>query len=229
MKIVQSADPTQGIEAMATRISDALSAGRKVLWLVCGGSNITVAAKALERIRTRCVPEAIPNLTIGLTDERYGAVGHKDSNWQQFVEMNVNLHKVNLVPVLIGKSLEATVDEYEAQLMSTINAVHANHGIVVAMFGIGADGHISGILPNTESAESERFVVGYKAGPYIRITTTFNAIQKIDTAYAFVFSGGSTTKESMMKQLIHGEVDLEDQPAQILKKLPEANLYTDIR
>lgn len=228
MNVVHSTDPTKGIEAMATRISDALNAGRKVLWLVCGGSNISVAAKAMERIRVRTVGENISLLTVGLTDERYGSVGHKDSNWQQLVDANVNLAKVSLMPVLIGKSLEATVDEFAKNLDAKIRSLHANGGLVIAMFGMGADGHTSGILPNTEAAESEELVSGYKSGPYIRITTTFKAIEQFDVAYAFVFSSGNTTKEIAMKRLIHEDLDLEEQPAQILKKLPEANLYTDI-
>lgn len=213
---------------MATRISDALNAGRKVLWLVCGGSNISVAAKAMERIRIRTAGESISLLTVGLTDERYGPVGHKDSNWQQFVDANVNLSKVSLMPVLIGKSLEATVEEYSRSFEMKVKNLRTSGGIVVAMFGIGADGHIAGILPHTEAAESTHLVAGYTAGPYIRVTLTFKALELVDTAYAFVFSGGSTTKESMMKQLVDEELDLEDQPAQILKKLAEATLYTDI-
>jgi 6-phosphogluconolactonase/glucosamine-6-phosphate isomerase/deaminase len=228
MNIVHSADPAQGIEAMATRISDALNAGRKVLWLVCGGSNISVAAKAMERIRVRTVAEAMSLLTVGLTDERYGSVGHKDSNWQQLVDMHANLAKVSLMPVLIGKSLEATVDEYAKNFEMKVKSLRAANGIVVAMFGIGADGHIAGILPNTEAAESEQLVAGYKAGPYIRITLTFKALEMIDTAYAFVFSGGSTTKEITMQKLVHEDADLDEQPAQILKKLGEAVLYTDL-
>jgi 6-phosphogluconolactonase/glucosamine-6-phosphate isomerase/deaminase len=229
MNIVHSTDPSQGIEAMATRISDALNAGRKALWLVCGGSNISVAAKAMERIRVRTKADAISSLTVGLTDERYGAVGHKDSNWQQLVDARINLHKVSLMPVLIGKSLEATVSEYNASLAMKIKNLHDNGGLVIAMFGIGADGHIAGILPHTEAAEEmDRLATGYKAGPYIRITMTLKAIEHVDTAYAFVFSGGSTTKEAMMQRLVHEDLDLEEQPAQIMKKLAEANLYTDI-
>ena len=227
MHIVRSPDPSLGIEALATRISDALNAGKPVLWLVCGGSNIPIAVQAMERVRVRTEAKNMPLLTVGLTDERYGPVGHADSNWQQLADLGFNLAKVSKMPVLIEKALESTAEDYAKALGERLEEVHSAGGVAVALFGIGADGHIAGILPNSPAADSTALAAGYGADPFIRVTMTFDAIRKIDTAYAFVF-GGAEKKAPALQRLINETIPLKEQPAQILKELAEANLYTDI-
>jgi len=53
-----------------------------VLWLVPGGSNIPIAVEAMDMIRKEMSGLSLKYLTITLSDERYGSVGHKDSNWK---------------------------------------------------------------------------------------------------------------------------------------------------
>ena len=38
-----------------------------------------------------------------LTDERYGPVGHPDSNWSQLLQKGFDLPQAKLVPVLTGR------------------------------------------------------------------------------------------------------------------------------
>ena len=224
MKFVQATDPAPGIKAMALRISDALNAGRKVLWLVCGGSNISTAVKAMELVRQNTKPDVIPNLTVGLTDERYGTPGHKNSNWQQLVDAGFNMHRSALMPVLIGKSLEATVRDYADRADRKMAELRKEGGFIIALFGIGTDGHIAGILPETDSAREQSSVSGYMAGPYIRVTLTAPFLEKIDAAHAFAYGA---PKAEALKRLLGEDLTIEEQPAQLLKKIDESYLYSD--
>jgi 6-phosphogluconolactonase/glucosamine-6-phosphate isomerase/deaminase len=51
------------------------------------------------------------------------------------------------------------------------------------------------------------------------------ALKKVSTAYVFAF--GDSKKEAL-KSLRDQDLPIDKQPAQILKSLPEAYLYTDM-
>ena len=225
MKAITSDGPSAGIESMSVRIADALNAGRSVLWLVCGGSNVAAAVAAMERIHALAEPGAIELLTVGLTDERYGPVGHADSNWQQLVDAGLNLRKVSAMPVLIGRSLEATVVDYAERLERKLGDIRSTGGLVVALFGIGADGHIAGALPGSPAAlEQKKLVVGYRSDTFVRITIAPVVFGRIDVAYALVFGA---SKKAALERLTGGDLPIAEQPAQLLKQVPEAWLYSD--
>jgi len=101
---------------MAARIALALNAGKRVLWLVCGGSNIPVAVETMDAVRSRVGKEELSRLTVALTDERYGPVGHKDSNWEQLTERGFDFTGIATAPVLVGRSLDTTVSEYAMRM-----------------------------------------------------------------------------------------------------------------
>ena len=64
---------------------------------MAGGSSISVAVKVAELLREH--PHQ--NLTITLTDERYGPSDHFNSNYFQLLEKGFNLPEAKLIPVLI--------------------------------------------------------------------------------------------------------------------------------
>ena len=69
------------IEDIAHAIVRAAEKG-KVLYLASGGSSIPLSVAVL-----RAVPASLrAQVTVTLTDERFGPVGHTDSNWQQMRE-----------------------------------------------------------------------------------------------------------------------------------------------
>jgi 6-phosphogluconolactonase/glucosamine-6-phosphate isomerase/deaminase len=226
MKVIHAADARRGIEDMATRLSIALKIGSKVLWFVCGGSNVKNAVAVMELLRLKVSPEALANLTVALTDERYGQPGHKDSNWQQLIDAGFNFHKIATLPVLVGRSLDATVLDYETRIAAAFAHIETTRGLVIGLFGIGADGHIAGVLPGVPIVNGGRLVYGYEAGPFIRVTLTLKAIERFETAYAFVFG---PEKEKALKDLAGSDLDLMTEPAQVLKKVPESVVYTDTR
>lgn len=224
IQFIKASDIKDGAEALALQISSALKGGRKVLWLVCGGSNIPAAVRAMDMVRKNVDEATLPDLTVAQTDERYGVPGHADSNWSQLLDTGFNVNKVNTIPVLAGKSLKATVDDYAAKIGTAFEEASGTGGLIVALFGIGADGHIAGILPGSPALADPGYASGYEAGSFIRITMTPPAIRKIHSAYALAFGPSKKIPLTNLKNRIE---KIEKEPAQILKELPMAMVYSD--
>lgn len=217
MEFIKTAGWQRGIKDLTTRLTKELKAGKKVLWLIGGGSNIEASVEVMSKL-----PEELTkNLSIFMTDERYGEVGHMHSNSRQLTEAGMATKDAVFVHMLQpGFTLDETQERYGKALESAID--HAD--IVIAQSGIGPDGHIAGILPHTSAVKASGWVTSYEAPPYTRMTMTFDALRHIDAAYYMAF--GEDKKEALHR-LRDEEVPLEDQPAQILKELPEAYVYND--
>ncbi|MDE1975394.1 MAG: 6-phosphogluconolactonase [Patescibacteria group bacterium] len=224
MRFIHADKAEDGAMSLAGRIVKELGAGRRVLWLVCGGSSISTIALAMNEVEraTKARGVSLDKLVVSLTDERYGRPGHPDSNWKQLIDAGFDIATVRTLPVLTGGSLGDTVASYSKALSGAVTEAD----IVVAVFGIGADGHIAGILPHSSAADEgiSEYAFGYEAPPLTRITMTFLAIKDVDVAYAFVFGDA---KKSALERLRDEMLDLAEQPSQILKSLPEAYVYTD--
>ncbi len=228
MQFIQAKTPDKGVEEMAGRIIAALLGGKRVLWLVCGGSNITSAVAAMDIILNEVNDKDLKNLTVGQTDERYGPVGHEDSNWKQLADSGFPFEEVQSVPILIDRPLRETVEAYESKIGALMGAVadddEGRGGLIIAQFGIGSDSHIAGILPRSPAVTDRHLVCGYVAEPYTRITLTPVALARVQVAYAFAFG---ESKATAIRRLKNEELTLEEQPCQLLKTLPEAFLYSD--
>jgi 6-phosphogluconolactonase/glucosamine-6-phosphate isomerase/deaminase len=146
-------------EYLAERIINALHAGQQVLWLVPGGSSIAVAAAASHILRGK----DLRLLTVSLTDERYGEVGHADSNWQQLSDTGFSLPGASLVPVLEkGEDRDLTTEQYGESLRGLLKKAD----YALGFFGIGADGHTAGILPGSPALEADTYAATYDAAYY---------------------------------------------------------------
>jgi 6-phosphogluconolactonase/glucosamine-6-phosphate isomerase/deaminase len=219
MQEIQVDDRSEMSRALGERLIRELGGGR-VLWLVCGGSNIPLSVEALGHLRKKVSIAMLSNLTIALTDERYGDVGHADSNWQQLIDAGFSLEGVSSIPVLTGGSLEETVAGYTVRLNSALESAT----VVVGQFGLGGDGHIAGILPESPAVNSPRLIQAYDAPPYTRITITPRVFEHIQVAYAGVFG---EEKREVLERLRGETLPIPEMPAQILKQLPEAYLFSD--
>jgi 6-phosphogluconolactonase/glucosamine-6-phosphate isomerase/deaminase len=218
MELIRINSIHEGAEPLADRLTDELTAGKKVLWLVSGGSNIPLSVEVMNRI-----PVDLTNaLTIFLTDERYGEVGHADSNSKQLDDAGIDHKNARVTYVLSkGMSLIETCDQYSL----AISAAFEVADIVIGQFGMGPDGHILGILPGTPAVDSEKLVVGYETEQFTRITLSAKAVQdNVDAAYVFAF--GDNKKDQLLT-LTSKDLPVDEQPAQLLKSLPEAYVYND--
>ena len=220
MKIVHSNDPKEGEQALVDKIISLLNDRKKVLWLICGGSNIPTAIEVMARMRAQVSGNILGNLTVSQTDERYGPVGHKDSNWQQMVEGGFNFQGIKSLPILENITLEETIVSFGRK----ISEAFADVDFVVGQLGIGPDGHIAGILPNTPAVNDTGVVTGYVAEPFTRVSLTFNQLTKINFSYVFAFGA---SKRQALTELRDKDLSLNDQPCAILKQMKESSVFTD--
>ena len=145
MKFVKTADKNLVAKVIAARLVRELSLKKKVLWLMPGGSNIEIAVEIMQKIPA----EPSRNLTIGLTDERFGKIGHQDSNYEQYKIAGFDAKFAKFVPVLDGsRSFGDNVKNYEPIFREML----AQNDFCLGFFGMGPDGHAAGILPGSPVA-----------------------------------------------------------------------------
>jgi 6-phosphogluconolactonase/glucosamine-6-phosphate isomerase/deaminase len=217
MHILRSPDDTTCTEALFNRLTDELNTGKRVLWFVTGGSNVSVDIAVMNRLDN----ELTKNLTITLTDERHGDYGHPDSNWQQLLDGGFDSKQARIFPVLQldNQSLEQTTRIYATNLDVALDEAE----VVIGFYGLGNDGHIAGILPNSVAVDAQGSATGYQTEQFNRITTTFETIRRCDVAY--MYAGGADKLEPL--QNLAKDIALAEQPAQVLKQISEAYIYND--
>ena len=218
MRLILEMDIDKALLSLSKRLIKELKDDKNVLWLVSGGSNISSAVKVMSSI-----PEALKiQLTIMPVDERYGEVGHSDSNYHQlFVSGFKPGDSIFLNVLEANLSIEATSDRYKA----IAGQAFEEADIVIALLGVGTDGHIAGILPNSPASKEDRkYVIEYDSEGFKRLTLTFPALKRIDAAYVYVYG---ESKLLALTNLTSHQLPPEIQPAQILKALREAYVYND--
>ncbi len=209
------------VEPVVSYITEAIRCkqgqGHGVVWLVSGGSVIPVAVEIRRRLGT---PK---NLTVGLIDERYGVPGHMDSNWTQLLAAGFDMNNVVALPTLSGKSFEETTSDYGKQLSNAL----ASSDYSLGLFGMGTDGHTSGILPGSPATEeTDKLVIGYRGPDYLRITTTATAIKQLDEAVLYAIG---VAKHLALSSLIATELPISRQPVQVLKAIKSFTIYNDYK
>jgi len=211
--------PGQVGQQLASTLTRHLQAGERVVWFLTGGAGIAVAVAASQAL----TGTSLKNLTVSLSDERFGPVGHADSNWFQLEQAGFHLPGAQLEPVLINKDLEATVEHYDQLLRKCLEAAD----FAIGLFGIGPDGHIASLFPGfPQLHETQAFATSVDNSPKpppIRVTMTVPAIEKLDEAVVY------TLGEAKWPQVdkLATDVSIDEQPAQILKRIPKLTVYND--
>ncbi len=212
MKFIKSDTPDAAAIYIAQTISTKISNDKKVLWLVPGGSAITVAVAASQQIHG-----VDSNLYISLTDERPGAVGHPESNWQQLKETGFNYLTREYYEVLHGQSTSQDTTAFAAWLERTISNVDFRIGL----FGIGSDGHTAGLLPGCVSPSGE-MVAFYKREEQERISVTPALFSQLDVAV--IYAVGAEKKQ--MLEILASDAP-SDLPLLNLRAAHELIVYND--
>ncbi len=207
--------------AVAQAISNKLKTKKPIIWLVCGGSNIATEVKIMQAIAQRA-PDNLGSLLIVPMDERYGAPGHKDSNYKQLQDAGFEPGEALWVDVL-GRNLPlAETIEYYSDL---VQAAFAAADTIVGVFGLGTDGHTAGVLPGSPAlTETVTSVVGYDSPPFVRLTLTPQELVK--TTIAYVLAYGEAKKEPL-ERLKANKEPLEKLPAKLHYDIREAYVYND--
>ncbi|MBW3569171.1 6-phosphogluconolactonase [Candidatus Parcubacteria bacterium] len=229
MNFYKTNSPDSVTEIIANKIVSRLSCGQKIFWIVTGGSNIKIQVEVSRLLK----PYELSNLTVTLTDERFGPAGHPDSNWQQLIEAGFDLPKAKLLPVLIDSDRQKTTDEFAKNLEAGFFKADYSMGIS----GIGPDGHTAGILPGSPDIDSPKLAVSYSdkgiAGEspegvkrgIDRITMTAAAIARIDEVVVCAFGKAKWPWLDKLEEVL----PVKQNPAQALKKAGKLEVYNDYK
>ena len=128
----------RAIDQVHAAVQRAARDGHKVLLLLPGGSAAQLIGPLVARLDAHQ-----DNLTISLTDERYGPVGHANSNWPVVAAVQSTLPRTRVVPLLGGGTLAETATAFASLLANHVSA----DGAIVALLGIGTDCHTASIKP----------------------------------------------------------------------------------
>ena len=199
-----------------------LSEKKRILFLVSGGSNVVVFKEVLKKLKDQKID--LNNLYISLMDERFGIVGHKDENFQHFIDEKIDLDNLNIYHILRLdepnpiKTARLFNDWLDNQLQVA--------DIVIGLFGIGADGHTAGIKPRTIATKEKNQLAFYYIGPdFPRITISFKTIRQVDLA---VIQANGKEKQLALKNLVsNSKTSLDDEPAQIFSQIQDSLIITD--
>jgi 6-phosphogluconolactonase/glucosamine-6-phosphate isomerase/deaminase len=216
MQFMKTEGTSELVEALTGALTAALKHNLKVLWLVPGGSNISVVVEAMATIPKKDTHR----LVVMLSDERYGQIGHEDSNYHQIMQAGFLPYEANFIQTLSNSPLVETVD-YTVKI---IEKLLKECGAIVGFFGMGSDGHTAGILPHSPAVDSDNLVVAYEAGQFTRITLTPKVLSHVTVAAVGAFG---TEKKSALLNLRDKTLPLQDQPAQLLKTIPSVMVFND--
>ncbi len=155
------------------------------------------------------LPADLSGLHVGLVDERFGPYGHPDSNEHQ-------LYIAGVIPELESRGAvfqgilitDQDVADQNVRLEQVALAADAAYTqlfataqYVIALIGMGADGHSAGWLPTrTEqdfkqlyTGEAGRFVIGYDAADTSsdnqhrqRLTISLRSVSSVDAAFLYM-------------------------------------------
>lgn len=216
MKYIYSQDASGVVGDVADTIYNLLKNGKKVLWLLSGGSG----GKVCIEIAGWLTDLPLENLFVTLSDERFVPVGDPDENWQQLLDMGLDLPGANLYRPLNGKDRSQTT----ADFMEWLNATKSEVDYTIGVFGIGSDGHTAGIKPGSIAVTSDQTAADFTGEDFERITITPTFIKTMDEAAVQVFGA---EKHQVIAELLNGNLPVDQQPAQILKQVAKSTLYTD--
>ncbi len=218
MKHVYANSPQTVADYLTDVIAAHLKEGQKVTWLITGGSGMTIDRLVANGLRDYDVS----NLSVILTDERYGKPGHGDENWQQLLDAGFTLPGTQLYRVLTGDDRQTTTKLFAEKLHQLLDKTDYS----VGLFGIGPDGHTAGIKPNSPAVTSEDYAADFTGDDFERITMTAPAIASLNEAVIAAFG---EAKFPTLSRLIREDIPPNDQPAQFLKLVDKCTLFTDYK
>lgn len=221
MDIIFHASHDQALEAARKTLLEQLENLAPKLLMLSGGSS----SKLLEDINW----ENYPSIKTIILDERF----NHDLN----LNNSLNLKKIG-VPVEefvanSAENLDNLAKRFEARL-KTFFKEYPDHK-VIAVMGMGADGHVAGISPIDDETKfnqlfvnnPEQWVVGYSGSltPPDRITVRVPFLKdKIDQA--IVFACGEN-KNQVMDKLMQSKLPLHKFPAMVFYQMKSVRIFTD--
>ena len=140
------------------------------------------------------------NITFWTVDERHVDTTEKISN-QKMINSIFNDTKLNVIKYDYNEDPRLSAEDYTKKVFEKINKFN------IAVLGVGDDGHVASLFPNTRALESDKkgFVENeVNILTKWRITSTYQLLADVESLYLFVT--GENKKEVIQK--IGNEDDL---------------------
>lgn len=241
LKIEHSEDPAKNagkyISELLRQFID-----KPILLLLAGGSSVQV----LEHISSEYLSD---QLTVTVTDDRFSeeldennfAILQSTSFYNDLIQVDAFCIDTQ---VLSGEALEG----YRARFEKNIREWKKDFptGKIIALYGMGTDGHTAGMIPGILDKESfdaefntEDRLVGsidatkteQKDRAFFRITTTLPFMKKwVD--HSIFYITGENKKPALVKALKKDGDQREDYfelPAKVISEMKDAVVFTDIQ
>lgn len=216
LSVITSEGPSAFIQKAVQIINSELSRGGTVVLFLSGGSLIPHEVAIVGQLK----PPSAERLLLMQVDERYGRLGHADSNWQKLLTAHLETVGLTFEPVLTGGDFASTIERYNEITEKRL----AQATLSIGLLGIGADGHTAGILPHSVATVArDRLVVGYQGPDFQRITLSLPAIEQLDVALVYV---DAQEKAAALRNL-QMDISVDEQPAQVLKHVKETYIYSN--
>lgn len=212
---------SNAIKAIAQTLCDGLFAGKRVLWLVSGGSNVAVEVEVMKLLHAHAA-DRLGGLAVLPMDERYGVPGHANSNTQQLRTAGFEPGMAIWIDVLARNlPFEQTVEFYRQAAAIALS----NADLIVGQFGMGADAHIAGLLPESPAVTMDgATVVGYEWSDYTRLTLAPAALKQVNVAFVVAYGDD---KKAAFTRLRGNKQSFAKLPAKLLYELPQVTVYND--
>ena len=237
MEVTRCKSADEAKEKLADRVSAELRRhsenGIPVLFFFSGGSALSV----LDMIDPECVGDF---LTFAPIDERFDPSG-ETSNFSAFMRTDsfrkaesAGAHFID-TRVKEWQGIAELADQFERAIRKWMTDF-AKEGRIIAILGMGPDGHTAGIFPDDDENafrdrfDGDRLVVGYRAPEYAtcpeRVTVTLSFLQNhIDAA--FVFLSGEE-KCTAWERVLRNREPPHRLPAEVFHAIRKTEAFTDL-
>ncbi len=203
-------------EKLYKTLKDNLENNKRVLLIIAGGSNIPILKAVFDQLEVNLTS----NIDIILSDERFGPSDYQESNFVKLIKYGFDPKKANFRNILIDQDIQTSTSILEKEFVQKSKKAD----IIIAQLGIGEDGHIAGILPNSKALTSNNYVVNFKGPDFERITLSFKALKKIDIAIVAAY--GDNKKKALMN-LKSLKLPLNEMPSRILQEIKSIYIYNN--
>lgn len=249
LKVERFADAQIVAKEAGKYINDILTqyVEKPVLFLVAGGSSVAV----LEHIN----PEYLsPDLTVTTTDDRFSTeLDINNFAILQSTSFYNNLVEADAFCISTEPFEEETIEQYRARFEKNLREWKQDFpkGIVVALYGMGADGHTGGMIPgllskeefDTEFNDSDRLVGTFDAAANgrgkeyefpQRISTTIPFMRDWVDHAVFYITGENkkSALDTVLKiddETLSTDIDFSKAPISIARFMKDATIFTDIQ
>lgn len=222
MKIVELDTPSEHIERVISMLSDI---GSKEYLLMLSGGN---SPKQLYNHMSFSFTYPFP-MDVGMVDERWGEFSqHSRSN--ELIIKNTGLmgrirwEQSNFHSILSPKPTypDDEAASYELELLKLFDIYKDK---VVAVLGMGVDGHIAGILPESPAVESEKNVAAYDSDDEFkqRITVTIKCIMESFSKIILLLD--TEEKCGVFNKIMRFESSVNKHPVLSLKNLKDVTVF----